>query len=317
MEDDQRSHVEPGDVVANETRNSDMPERVQVLEPIHYAPTADSLAQFDVSTDSVVVTVRLATTKPARRIFIDWGDDQHDTFRVRPGFPNDTDRHAQWPGGDDPLPVGTYEFHHAYELPPYEFDPITGVELPFRRTFLVHVESADGSDDFRLTTVRLVPRFRVVQYRAYLYLLDLCDLLNAKSELRITQTVGDRVVNRWRWEPDSNFYPVQTVLEGSQFSVEMSTETDHLSNEYTPRIPVKFEFREIDPGPDAFGIHNQPILNFQIHLNTANVDHIVELSNVWSGSVCRIRIRYDRVAILIRNVPPPGSDWPVFLPADS
>lgn len=284
----------------NQPQNAVDLERVQVLEPMEAAPEGDGLSQFDVTTDSVVVTVLLSTAKRARRIFIDWGDDQSDTLVVRPGLPQES------PLGEDPLPVGSYEFRHAYEL---------SSEQPFMRTFLVHVESADGTDEIRLKTVRLVPRFRVVQYRTYLDLEEPCDILNSSSELRVTQTVGDGAVKHWKWEPNSSFYPVRTVLEGSQFRVEMTAETDPDSGEYTPMFPVTLGFKEIDRGPNQYGTHTSYIWNYGIQeRNGEDINTTAYVDKQPFGAGCSVRIRYDRVVTLIRNVSPTGSDWPVFTP---
>jgi len=301
-------HVAGGGLIVvamGNAENRNVVGRTEIITPVDVKPVVDSLSQFVVTTDSVVVTVRLSTTQRARRIAIDWGDDQYDTIWVRPGLPVDLHTHPQ----DDPLPEGTYEFRHAYELPQGG--------LPFMRTFLVHVENADGSDDLRLKTVRLVPRFRVIQYRAYLDLLEPCDLFDSSSELTIKQSVAGETVRVWHWEPNSSFYPVSTVLEGSQFAVELTTETDINAPEYTEDVAVSFHFDESDWGPDQSGRHSSTISRYGLPDRAGeDVDATVHVDKSIGGG-CEIHLHYDREATLIRPMPSSGSGWPVFEAARS
>jgi hypothetical protein len=259
--------------------------------PVHH-----SLDEFEVTTDSVVAKVRVATTQSTRRVFIDWGDDTNDSLWTLPG------RLPVRHGPAEPLPQGTFEFFHAYALPEDRW--------PFDRTLLLHVESVGGSDDIRLKTVHLVPRFRVTHYRTYVRLLGPCDLAGSTSELRIEQSVGGNAHGAWEWEPSNNFFSEGQyhVLDGSQLAVEVTTETNPNEPEYTEPVVVRFDITEKDPGPDQHGSYSATIASYNLgQSETVQVDRSVAK---FVGS-CKVRLRYDREVALIAELPSAGG-WATF-----
>lgn len=277
--------------------NQDLFEFFGTVRAVSPRPVANSLAEFDVTSDSVVVKVRVRTTQGARRIFIDWGDDQNDTLWILPGRPEPIVSLGE------PLPEGVFEFYHAYELPPDS--------RPFEQTLLLHVENTDGTDDLRLKTVRLVPRFTVAHYGTYVRVLDPCDFGGSTAEFHIDQYIDDEPVGSWDWEPSNSFFSpsIYQVLPGSHFTRVMTTETNPSADEYTPPISIRFDFTEKDPGPDQHGTHRRIINPYSLTEVSETVETDVKVDKTFGS--CTVRLRYGREVILRAELPQAGG-WATF-----
>ena len=133
------------------------------------------IRDFSVTSNSVVATATIRTDGIMRRIVVDWGDGKTDILNARPGG-----HVANFPP-QEPLPPGTYRFHHAYAEPEDR--------KPFDFFVVVRVEDATGPD-FRGQKVTMTPRYRVTNFRTSLILEDQCDsVFEATNEFDITQLI--------------------------------------------------------------------------------------------------------------------------------
>ena len=133
------------------------------------------ILDFSLTSNSVVATATIRTDGIVRRIVVDWGDGKTDILNARPGI------HVPILPPQEPLPPGTYRFHHAYAEP--------SDKKPFDFFVLVRVEDANGPD-FRSQKITLTPRYRVTNFRTSVRLEDQCDsIFESSNEFDITQLV--------------------------------------------------------------------------------------------------------------------------------
>jgi hypothetical protein len=247
------------------------------IEPQPESYTVENIVNFSIATDSVVAIATVITDDTMRRIVIDWGDGETDTLNYRPGVPINPVF-----GEDDPLPPGTYQFSHAYD--------VSEDRKPFDHFVLLRVDDRNGGVDFRIIKITLIPRYRVTNYRTTVRLLGPCDgPFESTSEFDITQLVDGEIVNQWHWEPSNNFF-----AEAARFRLEGSIVTRELTVE-DGAIGVYLDFVERDPlSDDDFSAASQ-------HLSATYESERVERT-LGSGD-CRILVRYDREVSLIARLP--------------
>jgi hypothetical protein len=249
-------------------------------EPERY-PVAN-IADFLITTDSVVAIATVVTDNTMRRIVIDWGDGETDTLNYRPGrdIPTVFDE-------DDPLPPGTYKFRHAYE--------VSEDGRPFEYFVLLRVDDRDGGVDFRIIKVTLTPRYKVTNYRTTVRLLSRCDPIGeSTSEFDIDQIVDGAIVNRWHWEPSNSFFgeSQRFRLEGSGVARELTVADGF--------VDVRLVLTETDLFFDEHLVVNESISATQ---ESERIERTV------SSGGCKVLVRYDREVQLIVPLPSGG---PVF-----
>jgi hypothetical protein len=233
------------------------------------------IREFSIETNSVVATATIRTDGIMKRIVVDWGDGKSDSLTVTPG----THVGSTPP---EPLPPGTYRFHHAYAVPEDR--------KPFDFFVLVRVEDAQGPD-FRIRKITLTPRFRVTNFRTSVALDSQCDsIFESSNEFDITQLVDNVPVHQWRWEPSNNIIPDGLFrLEGSLVSREL-TLADLPVNVFINLI-------ERDPFFDEHLSVNQTLHGSQ---SSERIQQVIE------DSGCRVFVQWDRDVQLIVPLPPQG-----------
>lgn len=235
-----------------------------------------NIVDFSIETNSVVATATVRTDDTMKRILVDWGDGNTNTLNARPGI------HLPFPG-EDPLPPGTYRFHHAYAEPEDR--------QPFDYFVLVRVEDKAGVD-FRIRQIRLTPRYRVTNYRTRVRLAARCDsIFESTNEFDITQLVDGVPVNQWRWEPSNNFFG-----ESQFFRLENSGVTRELTLA-DGFVSVVLELIERDPFFDEHLTLNQGLSATQ---NSERVERTI------ADGGCKVIAQYDREVQLILPLPSPG-----------
>lgn len=233
------------------------------------------ILDFSVTTDSVVATATIRTDGTMRQILVDWGDGKTDFLSSRPGV------HLPGSGPREPLPPGTFRFHHAYAEPEDR--------KPFDFFVLVRVEDANGPD-FRIRKITLTPRYRVTNFRTSVRLEDQCDsIFESSNEFDITQLIDGVPVNQWRWEPSNNLFPSPFFrLEGSLVSRELTLAD--------PFVNVTLELIERD---QFFDEHNSVNQSLGASLKSERFELAI------SGG-CKVTAQWDRDVKLIVPLPSQG-----------
>lgn len=244
---------------------------VKVLKPRKFV---SFLSDLEITSDSVVVKVRLVTDNSTRRIFIDWGDLETDVVSFPPGLNVDF---SPVLGTPNPLPDGTYEIFHAYESPEEK--------VAFERHITLRIQDHSGSIDQRSTTMTLTPKYSVNVYQTSVNLLDSCDLGNGSAEFEITQTIDGVQTGFWEWTPSNNFFSEAQFqsLPGSQLRRIIELGGD--------RIYFSLNFREKD---GFLNSDDKGSLTGRIRptMTTGQIERIVEVSDPNWGSSCRVKVRY-------------------------
>jgi hypothetical protein len=192
-------------------------------------------------------------------------------------------------GEDDPLPSGTYEFHHAYEAPEDG--------APFEYFVLARVEDRDGGVDFRIARITLTPRYRVTNYRTTVRLSSRCDAFyENENTFDIYQIVDGQTVRQWSWNPSNNFFgeSQRFRLEGSGISRELTVEDGY--------VDVRLELIERDLW---FDDHLMITQSLRAMLESERIERTISDQS----NDCRVIVRWDREVQLIVPLPSGG---PVF-----
>lgn len=243
---------------------------VKVLEPKKFV---NFLSDLEITSDSVVVKVRMVTKKSVRRIFIDWGDLESDVISILPGLNLDL---APALNGTNPLPDGTYEVFHAYQSPEEK--------IAFEKHITLRIQDNTGTIDQRSTTITLTPKYSVNVYQTSVNLLEAADFGNGSAEFEITQTIDDQPTGFWEWYPSNNFFSDAqfTRLPGSQ--LRRVVELGGSSN------LVHLNFIEKDGFLNA---DDEGLLRIRLtpYMTTGQIEKIIEVSDPTFGS-CRIKVRY-------------------------
>ena len=251
-------------------------------------------SELEITSDSVVAKVRIVTNDATRRITIDWGDLDADTLTIRPGINLEL---SPVFGEPNPLPDGTYELFHAYQEPEDR--------QAFERHITVRIEDSEGKVDQRSQTLTLTPKYRMTVYRASVRLLNGCDLGGSTSEFEITQNVDGVETGRWQWKPSNNFFSDSQyfLLEDSHFARVYEVGGDTIYYSYV--------FRESDGflNADDKGTHSRS-LGFQTETGLVEQDVTVADPNGFGS--CKVRIRYDVEATLIKPLPSVGGQVTFF-----
>lgn len=245
-----------------------------------------AVSQFFITTDSVVATAIVATNIALGRILLYWGDGAIDSLKVRPGLPD-----SSAVAGTSPLPPGTYQFSHAYNVP--------DDRKAFKMVPLLVVAAA-GDIATHAITITITPRFRVTNFATSVRLLGPCDsFTESTSEFDIIQTVEAQDVNQWRWEPSNNFFneTQRFRLEGSRVSRELTIEDGS--------VPVYLTFTETDPLSDD---HLSPLSQ---SLSPYGESGFVETTA--SGDGCEVQVTYYREVKLIKHLPSSGPTFEATL----
>lgn len=205
------------------------------LEPAEEMRPVAKIVDSSLATDSVVATATVVTDSTTRRIEVDWGDGEKDVVNERPGTLT-KDRPVNT---SNPLPDGTYQLSHAYE--------VSKDGRPFEHTVLLRVDDTDGGVDFDVHRITLTPRYKVTNYPVTVRLKHGCDSqLESQNEFEIQQTVGGEVVNQWPWNPSNNFFGASQsfLLPGSGVTREFERPPQSQGG---GSESVTFEFVENDP----------------------------------------------------------------------
>lgn len=247
----------------------------------------DFFTSLEITSDSVVAKVRIVTNEKTRRILIDWGDLESDSIRVVPGVKFDL---SAIDAQSNPLPDGTYEIFHAYEMPEER--------NTFERHITIRIEDGKGRVDQRSETIILVPKYRINVYRASVQQRSKCDRLlfpwdNPSSNFEITRTINGEEGIRWRWRPSNSFISdaIFSILPASQFET-----IYEIGGNSTFLI---YNFREFDTiSADDTGRHFNT-------LGRSTETGLVE-QDVRVGG-CTVRIKYEVEVALIKPLPSVGS----------
>lgn len=239
------------------------------------------IREFSIETNSVVATATIRTVGITKRIVVDWGDGKTDGLTISPGTLPADPLHPQ-----EPLPPGTFRFHHAYAEPEDR--------KPFDFFVLVRVEDAAGPD-FRIQKITLTPRYRITNFRTSVALDSQCDsIFESSNEFDVTQLVDGVAVHQWRWEPSNNIIPDGLFrLEGSIVSRELTLAD--------PPVNVFINFIERDPVFDEHLSVNQSLHGA---LTSERIERVIAESG---GGGCRVFVQWDRDVRLIRPLPQGGS----------
>lgn len=258
--------------------------QIEVLDVFELTPF---ISDLDITTDSVVAKVHFQTDADTRQVQIDWGDLQADRIRVRPGS-----NVALSPvNNPNPLPDGTYEIFHAYELE-------DGYN-PFQRHISLRIMDSSGAIDIRSTTVTITPRYRVNVYQTSVRLLDPCDFFGNQGDFRITLDIDGSPSGNWRWTPSNNFFSEsqRQALPGSQFSRELDV------NNYSVHYNFRFIEKDGFLNADDQGVFRRSL---NIHsLENDQIDREIKVEDPTAGS-CRVNVRHYIEMSLIRPLPSLG-----------
>jgi hypothetical protein len=207
---------------------------VVAVSPERDPGTTERIRSFGISTDSVVATATVETTDVTSRIEIDWDDGAIDVIRHRPGVSADPAL------GTNPLPRGTYEVEHVYD--------VSDDGRAFEARVFVRTDDSDGSFDIRQRRITMTPRYRIVHYPMSVHLGEACDPFpefNRQLVIKVVLSIDGNVVNAWKWEPSNSFFgPSQRyLLKGSGASMEVAihplgqglSETKHLVFDFTEK----------------------------------------------------------------------------------
>ncbi|MEL6661542.1 MAG: hypothetical protein AAFR33_00970 [Pseudomonadota bacterium] len=239
------------------------------------------LKQFEVTTDSVVAKVHIELEKPARRISIDWGDFQSDSYNLLPGAIT-----RAIGAGENSLPDGIYEFFHAYDEPEDR--------RPFERQILLRIVNADNRVELRQAPISLTPRYRITQYNAFVQLLKPVDATGSQAKIFVTMVVDGEDYRSWTWRPSNSF----------------------ISPALWAQLPESIIMREVsfDEGPVRIGfdfVDDDWIWDDKGDLSTS-ISYLTETgtfeTNVDDGGLRNhVRLRVDRHVELIRPLPQAGN----------
>lgn len=177
------------------------------IKPTKAKRAVARIVESFITTDSVVASATIVTDNTTRRIEVDWGDGKNDVINHRPGL-----LMRNLPvNGDDPLPSGTYQVHHIYD--------VSEDGRPFDHSVLLRVDDRNGGVDFRIHKITITPRYKVTHYPMTVRLKHGCDPAHeSENEFNIQQTVsGNLQANQWDWYPSNNFFGTSQSfrLEGS------------------------------------------------------------------------------------------------------
>lgn len=193
------------------------------LKPLAPKDAHALISRVQVTTDSVVATLRVTTAKDIDQLDVLWGDGGRDSQTHPGGF---WFGQQQPPGADEhTLPQGTYTFYHRYSDgngDPFQQDIYVYARLRSEEEDDVLAPSRSDSVHRRLT---LTPLYTVSMFPASVRLTNYADLPPHEKILRfrVTQKVDEPDdlgidLHEWPW-PASNYgFPnaVAYVLEGSQ-----------------------------------------------------------------------------------------------------
>ena len=197
-------------------------------------PVAQLFTGLAVTTDSVVATATITYTGNPGTVSVQWGDNTTSARNLNSPLPPVV--------GATQDPPGTVIFKHAYAA------PADGM------SFVVAIVAMVGAEQ-QVRAATITPRFRVIQYQAYFSPLSHCDsAAEGYTEWRIQQTMESNgssgATKTWRqdrktatgwygayvdFQPDFN----PRVLEGSQFSQEMTMADAH--------VLARYKITELDP----------------------------------------------------------------------
>lgn len=134
------------------------PRSIRVVQPVAKEDMAASLVAFQVTSDSVVATVRLVFDDDHSRISIHWGDDTIDEINL-----NKLRRQSRRPG--DQQEPNTIELQHRY-VAPHDYG---------RKIILAKTRSADGKDSWNHAVIDIVQRYTFTCYPIILIFNDHLD----------------------------------------------------------------------------------------------------------------------------------------------
>lgn len=264
--------------------NGSLDGAVKVLGP---RKSVNFLADLEITSDSVVVKVRMVTNNSTRRIAIDWGDLKSDVLSFLPGTNLELSPVAD---NADPLPDGTYEIFHAYEAPEEK--------VAFDRHITLRIQDNSRNIDQRSTTVTLNPKYTVNVYQTSVNLLDAADIGNGAANFEITQNVDGVQTGRWSWAPSNNFFSegLYHRLPGSQFRriYELGGETIFFTLDFLE----KDGFLNSDDKGRLYGF-------ITAYTPVGQMQKTIDVSDPIWGS-CRVRIRYYIEMEVYRPLPSSG-----------
>lgn len=185
-----------------------------------------NLVDLFVTTDSVVATAKVETTRSSSRIEVYWDDGQTDVLKLPPGVL--FDQPLEILGQDDLLPKGTYQFSHTYN--------VSEDGKPFRKLVQVTVDSKNEPTDFRVQEIFLTPRYKINYYESTVYVKDDFDFLEGSQNFDIYQRIDGELVGHWKWKPGKNL--------GSEFGLRL--EGSAISRELTVDDWVNISYRIIE-----------------------------------------------------------------------
>lgn len=256
-----------------------------LIAPERITGTSKRIQSLDISTDSVVATATIVVTDATRRIEIDWGDGTIDVLRQRPGIISPDPP----PPGTNPLPRGTYEVEHAYEVPDGAYPSA------FDQFVFVRTDDADGGIDIRQRRITITPRYRIVHYPMSVYLGESCDLAGSVL-IKVVQSIDGEIVNRWNWSSSNFFGPsFRFRLEGSGASLEV--ETPRVGEVWETKQMV-FDFLEEDSlSPDD---RNRIVVFLAVGLAVYPPYTISENIEQVNDDGCEIHYSYGREVTLLK-----------------
>ncbi len=275
-----------------------------VLKPNAHNCAIERIVNFFISTDSVVAKATIVIDDETRRIELDWGDGTVDVINHRPGFPV----LAQPVMGSSPLPSGTYEIFHRYDVL-YTSSPGTDTgdrPTPQEHVAALRVDDADGSVDFDTERFIITPKYRVTHYPMFVWIDDTCDAFwDPAHDFSIIQTIEGDVIHSWSWTPSNSFFGKSQgiLLEGSQFSREYDIPPYFVYDQ----IQTRFDFTEDDLHWD-----DKVRVGVTMRLYHSNDEEIFSdrIEGEASGDGCTIHYAYTKEVQLL--VPLPRDSSTVF-----
>jgi hypothetical protein len=268
--------------------------RVVDAQPVSLCDAIPNLINFSVTTDSVVATATVVTSRSSTKIEIDWGDGQTDAQRLTPGLLFEEPLAILEQG--DTLPKGTYQFSHVYD--------VSEDGKPFDNIVQATVDNGDGPIDFRFREITLTPRYKVYHYQAIIWLEDKFDW-NSLGNFEIYQNIGayvsaevgyEETKKKWTWNPAGDFfgYGLGVRLPDSQIEREMTMEDRGISVSYYI----------VDR--DKWSSDDELIISFGMHpgYGSEPASEVEADNGIWGDEA---GIRFQRSAELIVNQPYSGT----------
>jgi hypothetical protein len=265
--------------------------RVVDAQPVSLCDAIPNLINFSVTTDSVVATATVVTSRSSTKIEIDWGDGQTDAQRLTPGLLFEEPLAILEQG--DTLPKGTYQFSHVYD--------VSEDGKPFDNIVQVVVDNGDDPIDFNFREITLTPRYKVSHYQAIIWLEDRFDD-NDLGDFDIYQYISYRpiggeyenTVRAWTWNPGGDLfgYSLGVRLPGSQLEREMTMEDSQ----------VNVRFRIVDRDTDYINPDDEVSISFGMHprYGSEPASRVEADAGLWGD---KAGIRFQRSAELIVNQP--------------